>query len=211
MFYQYFDQFLIIAIAHVFAVMSPGPDFLLVVRQSFLYGRKKTIFTSIGIASGILVHTLYCTLGLSFLLSYELFYIFFKMLCATYLLYLGLTSLLTKNTSYRFNDNNIVEDSPNKPFISSLSAYKQGFITNVFNIKASLFFISLYSFINPETPKYILFFYSLWMTFVTGFWFILLTLLLTKIKKLTYKYHLYINKFMGIVLIYIAIKIYLNY
>ena len=97
--------------------------------------------------------------------------------------------------------------------ITLFSAYKQGFITNVLNIKAGLFFISLYSFIDTETPNYLLFFYSFWMTLITGLWFISLTFLLTskKINKMTSHYHAYINKFMGILLIYIAIKIYLNY
>ena len=211
-YYQYLDQFLVIAVAHLFAVISPGPDFFLIIRQSFLYGRRKTILTSLGIASGILVHTSYCTLGLSFILTHTLIYNIFKMLCAIYLFYLGFKSFFSVHDKNLFNNKNSIENNIHD-VITYFSAYKQGFITNVFNVKASLFFISLYSFINLQTPKYILFSYGLWMTFITGIWFMFLTVLLTskKVNKLTYDYHKYINKFMGIVLIYIAIKIYLNY
>ena len=82
-YFQYLDQFLVIATAHILAVVSPGPDFFLIVRQSFLYGRKKTILTSLGIASGILIHTSYCTLGLSFILSHDFIYNFmvYVMVC----------------------------------------------------------------------------------------------------------------------------------
>ena len=211
-YFAYLDQFLLIAITHLFAVASPGPDFILIVRQSFLYGRKKTIFTSLGIASGILVHTSYCSLGLSFILSYDFIYNALKILCAIYLFYLGIKSILSKVQSNAFNNENMKDDNFSRS-ITLFSAYKQGFITNVLNIKAGLFFISLYSFIDPETPNYLLFFYGLWMTLITGLWFILLTFLLTtkSMNRVTSHYHLYINKFMGILLIYIAIKIYLNY
>ena len=211
-YFQYLDQFLLIAAAHIFAVISPGPDFFLIVRQSFLYGRKKTILTSLGIASGILIHTSYCTLGLSFILSHEFIYATLRILCAVYLFYLGFKSLLSKPNKNVFDTQTIRDNNPTAS-ISSFSAYKQGFITNAFNVKAGLFFISLYSFIDSQTPNYLLFFYGLWMTFITGVWFILLTFLLTSksMNRMTYHYHTYINKFMGILLMYIAIKIYLNY
>ena len=211
-YFQYLDQFLIIAAAHILAVVSPGPDFFLILRQSFLYGRKKTILTSLGIASGILIHTSYCTLGLSFILSHDFIYNTLKILCAIYLFYLGCKSFLSKPIQDRLDTDN-VENSNFNDSITSFSAYKQGFITNAFNAKAGLFFISLYSFIDSQTPNYLLFFYGFWMAFITGIWFIFLTFLLTSksVNSLTSNYHVYINKFMGILLIYMAIKIYLNY
>ena len=69
MYFQDLNQFLVIALAHLLAVISPGPDFALITRQSFLYGRTSSIYTSLGIASGILVHVSYCIVGLNFLLT----------------------------------------------------------------------------------------------------------------------------------------------
>ena len=40
MYFQDLNQFLVIALAHLLAVISPGPDFALITRQSFLHGRK---------------------------------------------------------------------------------------------------------------------------------------------------------------------------
>ena len=48
--------FLTVAILHFFAVASPGPDFVLVSRQSLRYGRHVALWTSFGIAVGILFH-----------------------------------------------------------------------------------------------------------------------------------------------------------
>ena len=208
MYFQDLNQFLVIALAHLLAVISPGPDFALITRQSFLYGRTSSIYTSLGIASGILVHVSYCIVGLNFLLTNNDILFYIRILCAIYLFYLGVKSLLSHNI--KSNDNvkiecDIVEISP-------MVAYRDGFITNVLNVKATFFFLSLYVYIDTAFIA-IRVLYGLWMSIITGLWFILLSIILTskKIKENTYNYQFYINKLMGIVLIYLAIKIYLNY
>jgi threonine efflux protein len=50
----------------VLAVISPGPDFAIIVRNGLLYGRKNGLFTALGIASGISVHISYTLLGLGY-------------------------------------------------------------------------------------------------------------------------------------------------
>ena len=54
---------------HLLALISPGPDFVMVVKNSIQYSRKIGIFTSIGFSIGILVHLFYCIIGLSLILS----------------------------------------------------------------------------------------------------------------------------------------------
>ena len=208
MYFQDLNQFLVIVLVHLLAVISPGPDFALITRQSFLYGRTSSIYTSLGIASGILVHVSYCIVGLNFLLTNNdvLFYI--RIVCAIYLFYLGIKSLLSHNIKLNNNakiEYDIVEITP-------IIAYRDGFITNVLNIKATFFFLSLYVYIDTAFIT-IRVLYGLWMSIITGLWFILLSIILTskKITENTYNYQFYINKLMGIVLIYLAIKIYLNY
>jgi len=66
---MYWTEFLTIAVAHLFAVASPGPDFAVVLRQCVTYGTKAGLWTSIGVATGILLHVSYCILGVAFLLS----------------------------------------------------------------------------------------------------------------------------------------------
>jgi len=209
--FQYLNEFIIIAVAHLIAVISPGPDFALIIRQTVKYNRKVAIFSSLGIASGILFHITYCILGFALLLSNNMtIYIIFKMLCASYLLYLGVVSLIKNNNINIRLDNK--SDEINKG-LSFFHAYKEGLITNIFNVKATFFFLSLYSFINISTPKLIQLFYGLWMTIITGCWFILISIFFTNniVTKFTEKYSDNLNKAMGIVLIYIAVKIFLYY
>ena len=53
---NYWPEFLLVALAHLVAVASPGPDFAMVLRQSITYGRRPAIWTSIGIGTGIFLH-----------------------------------------------------------------------------------------------------------------------------------------------------------
>ena len=55
---QYMNEFLTIALVHLVAVASPGPDFAVVVRNSVAYGRRIAMYTSIGIGLAILLHVL---------------------------------------------------------------------------------------------------------------------------------------------------------
>src|SRR5215216_4944825 len=65
---NYWPEFLSVAIAHLLAVASPGPDFAIVLKQSLAHGRRTAIWTSVGIGSGILLHVSYSLFGLGLLI-----------------------------------------------------------------------------------------------------------------------------------------------
>ncbi len=78
-------EFFTVAILHLFAVASPGPDFALVTRQSLRYNRKVAIWTSLGIGVGILFHSLLAITGLVLLItSNELFSTILKIIGSFY-------------------------------------------------------------------------------------------------------------------------------
>ena len=207
------EQFLIIASAHLFAVISPGPDFILVTRQSFLYGRNSAVTTSLGISLGILFHVLFCIFGFSIIIvSHQYLLDLLKILCSFYLLYLGLNSFFLKNQFQSKKNNNT---SNNHLKISKWNSFRIGFLTNILNIKATFFFISIYSFIhnsNMNVGIEIQLFYGLWMSFITGLWFILVSLFLTNIffNDFIKSWYSIINKLMGIILIYISLNLFFN-
>ena len=51
------------------AAISPGPDFVMAVRNSLNYSRRTGIFTGVGIGLGISVHIIYCAAGVGYLIS----------------------------------------------------------------------------------------------------------------------------------------------
>ena len=187
--------------------MSPGPDFFLIVRQSLCQGRKISIFTSIGIGSGIIVHVFFCIFGLGVIISKS--DIIFNLIIisgALYIIYMGIKSLLVSIPL-------ISEDYDINKEYSSYTAFGKGFLTNILNPKATLFFLSIYTIIiNDNSPTYIQLAYGLWMAVATAGWFCFLSIVLTndRIVKRVELFGFKIQKIMGIVLLIIGFKILIN-
>ncbi|MEK7184974.1 MAG: LysE family transporter, partial [Patescibacteria group bacterium] len=170
---MFLAQLLTIAIVHLFAVMSPGPDFAMVTRNSLIYSRKIAVYTSLGIALGISIHVTYSLLGIGFIISKSIFlFNLIKYIGATYLIYIGYKSLKARPAE-KNEDNSITPLSMLlKKEISIKSAIWSGFLTNVLNPKATLFFLALFTqVINPMTPKFIQMLYGIEMMLITFLWF----------------------------------------
>ena len=187
--------------------MSPGPDFFLIVKQSLCHGRKISVLTSLGIGSGIIIHVLLCVFGLGVIIS-ESAAIFnlIIILGALYIIYLGVQSLLANSLPI------IIDYSVNQEY-SAHSAFGKGFLTNILNPKATLFFLSIYTIIiNNNPPIHIQLAYGLWMAIATAAWFCFLSTLLTnqiianRLEILGNK----IQKIMGVVFLIIGFKILIN-
>ena len=65
----YLPIFLTVALAHLLAVISPGPDFIMITRNSLIYSRKSGIYSAIGLGLGILVHVIYSLVGIGLVIS----------------------------------------------------------------------------------------------------------------------------------------------
>ena len=201
------EQFFSIVLVHFLAVISPGPDFSIVLKQSIKNGKKSALLTSLGISLGILIHVSYCILGIGYFISSNVYvYNIIKYLGATYLAFIGISSFFTKNVELDYKkSNSFVElgNYVNKPFVV-------GFLTNVLNPKATLFFLALFAFIIDSNTSFGLqIFYGLWMCFTTGLWFCFVSILISSyyFKKIITKYSIIIDRLLGLVLIYISIKI----
>ena len=102
---NYIDEFLLIAVAHFFAVASPGPDFAVVLKQSVQHGRRNALWTSAGVGAAILLHIAYCVLGVALVLTQSpALFMALKYIAGAYLAYLGVQALRAAkptNTSIR--------------------------------------------------------------------------------------------------------------
>ena len=197
-------QFISIATIHLFAVMSPGPDFIIIVRQSISSGRSSALMTSLGIGIGILMHIILCVFGLGMITKEsDLLFKVIQIIGGLYLFYLGVISIKSKGSSI----NSKYNDEFN---FNAFESFKLGFLTNVLNPKATLFFLSLYVLIiSNDTPFKFQILFGLWMSFATGLWFAFLSLILTnksiltKIEFMSTK----IQRLTGVILIIFAIKL----
>ncbi len=139
------------------AVISPGPDFVMVVRNSLVFSRKAGVYTAIGLGLSILVHVTYTLLGLATVISKSVFlYNAIKWAGAAYLLYIGFHALRSKGMSAQsFKESMIEGKEKTQRTISNKQAFLSGFFTNLLNPKAALFFLAVFSqVIEPETPLF---------------------------------------------------------
>ena len=196
-------EFLTVAILHLFAVASPGPDFALITRQSLRFNRKVAIWTSLGIGMGILFHCLLAITGLVLLItSNELFSTILKIIGSTYLLYLGINSVLvTQNrneTEIRERDN-----------LDKFNGFLVGLITNITNVKAILFFVTVFSVVIDTDNSLSLIFYGAYMALATFLWFAFISYVFTSenFKNKFSSILKYFEKVIGIILILLSLQI----
>lgn len=136
------DNLILFIIAALTLNLTPGPDILFVITPSVAEGKKSGIASSLGIATGSLVHTALIAFGLSSLLlavpnAYEII----KYAGAAYLVYLGIKIIFTKQKLGE-------KIETKKTGISSV--FWQGMVTNMLNPKVALFFLAfLPQFIDP--------------------------------------------------------------
>jgi RhtB (resistance to homoserine/threonine) family protein len=204
----YWPEFLTIALAHALAVASPGPDFALVLRQSVAHGRRVAIWASLGIGSGISVHVAYCLLGLGVLLknSPDALNVM-KYLGAAYLTWVGVQALRAQP---REGDMDLSEGDAAP---TNGAAWLQGFIVNVLNPKAALFFIALFALrVSPETPLPIKLSYGGWLVLATMAWFCFVSVIFTQteVRRRFLRYGHWIDRALGVVFIGFALALVLS-
>ncbi len=137
------ETLMIFSAAAIAITLVPGPSMLYVASRSIVHGRTAGIWSAFGLATGLLIHTVSASLGLSAVfIHFPLAFLIVKYLGAIYLIYLGIQMLITKKS--------ISQTPTTSPPLSSLRIYGQGIVTEVLNPKTALFFLSfLPQFIDP--------------------------------------------------------------
>jgi threonine/homoserine/homoserine lactone efflux protein len=132
------DQILLFLISSLALTLMPGPDILFVLNQS-LENKKSGFLISIGLCSGLVVHTLILVFGLSaFIETNEYVISYLKYFGTLYLFYLAFDELNTKfKQASRPNNTNL---------------FLRGLYMNLVNPKVLLFFIAYFpNFLFSET------------------------------------------------------------
>lgn len=174
---MYWMEFLTVALVHLLAVASPGPDFAVVVRESVTQGQRAGLWTALGVGSGIFVHIAYSLLGIGLIVSQSiLLFNLFKWLAAGYLVYLGWKALRARPQLEAAT----LTAGP-VPTRRARQAFTVGFVTNGLNPKATLFFLSLFTVvISHDTPLAVQAGYGLYLACATTLWFCLVAWLFSR-------------------------------
>ncbi len=201
----YVTEFLVVMTAMVLALFSPGPDFAFILKQSVTYGKKTSIYTSLGLGFGVLFHALYSILGIGLVISKSIIaFNIIKFLGAFYLVYIGYKSLKSKGFT-------IKQEAFSSPSTQSFKkAFYLGFLCNALNPKAALFFISLFSVIvSSKTPMGVLLVYGIFASFLTVLWFSMLSMFLSqnRVRGFFNRFGKWFDRFMGVVLIGLGLRV----
>ena len=136
-------NFSLFIVASWILIITPGPDLIYVMTRGLSLGRKAGIVSALGVIVGILIHTLFAAFGLSIVLKTSaLAFMIIKFIGAIYLIYLGIKTLINKN-SFKLVKSTTIQ--------SWQTLFIQGVLSNVLNPKVALFFLAfLPQFINPD-------------------------------------------------------------
>ena len=139
------EQLLLVAGLTALVMISPGPDMLIVMRNTITGNRAAGLQTSLGVLAGNLVHIGYCLVGIGWLISQSIVaFSFIKYAGAAYLIYLGISSFSHERTSLRL--------SALSPGRKRRTWFLQGFINNLLNPKGTLFYLGVFTVvITPRT------------------------------------------------------------
>ena len=123
--------------ASVLLTLSPGPDIIYVLVLSLSNGERAGILTTLGLVSGIIIHTSLVAFGISAILKEsESVYLIIRILGACYLFYLAYRVWKSKAEIQ-------IKAGPGGRS-KNLSLFKRGFIMNVINPKVTIFFLAFF-------------------------------------------------------------------
>lgn len=199
------DSLVTFIIASTVLGLAPGPDNLFVLAQSALFGKKAGVLVTLGLMTGLIVHTTAVALGVAVIFQTSVIaFTVLKIIGALYLLYLAWQALRAPANSF---------DTGQPKRRSNLALYRRGIIMSSTNPKVSMFFLAfLPQFASPEygalAPQ----------IFILGALFMAVSLVLfSAIAMLagalgewlnrSAKAQLYLNRITGLVFIGLALKL----
>lgn len=199
------QEFLSISLLILLAAISPGPDFAVVTKNSLLYSRKTGLFTAFGVSVSLLIHAVYCVLGLAIIISQSLLaFSVIKYLGAAYLIYIGFKGLFAKRETQHLD----VKHS--RQTMTHRQAFSQGFLCNLLNPKAIMFLLAFFTLVvKPGHSLISEMGYGFEIASIHMIWFSSLAYMLTHayIKANLNRLQFYIVKVMGAVLVAFGVRI----
>lgn len=128
------DTLVLFVTASVLLALAPGPDNIFVLTQSMSKGAKPGIFVTMGLCTGLIVHTTAVALGVAAIFqTSQVAFDILKYIGAGYLLYLAYLSFKSSSTHHL---------RANQSKLSYFKLYRRGIFMNITNPKVSIFFLA---------------------------------------------------------------------
>lgn len=142
---SFLTQWIILVSIFSLAVISPGPDLVMIIKNALTHGRRAGFMTALGFGLGVGIHVTYTLAGLATLIAHSiLLFTIIKIIGAGYLFYVGFQAL--RSTGWT-PPKDLDQTDVSIQFIprSDRAAFMDGFWTNVLNPKVTLFFLAIFT------------------------------------------------------------------
>ncbi len=192
---------------HLAAVISPGPNFLVITQTSIRDSRYSGLSSAVGVAFASALWALVALLGVSVLFETATWlYSLLKLLGGAYLIYLGVQS-------WRHSKKLLLSSEAPLATRSAWRSFRTGFLTNLTNPKAAVFFGSIFAaLLSPSLPLWVrgaavglVFFNALW-------WYALVAVVFSarKVQQAYAKAKRYIDRAVGGFLVLLGLRLVLS-
>lgn len=160
-----------------FAIISPGPNFIMVANTSLAGSRRVALHAALGVAVGSGVFALAGMLGLIMLIkSLPYFDQVMPVVGGAYLAWLGFRMVRDRHAGIPAGPDAILATE----LIPSFSAFRTGLLTNLTNPKAWAFYVSLFTLVmSPQSQPWVKVLLAVLMFFISLFWYASVALLIS--------------------------------
>jgi len=202
---SFFSDWITVFAISLVAVITPGPDFALTLRNSLAYSRRAGVYTAVGVGAGNLVHATYSLIGIGAVISKSiLLFNILKWVGAAYLIYIGFKSLTSRRIA-----STVEELGPQKD-IQQWTAFRIGFLGNLLNPKATLFFLALFTqIVQPTTLILMQAIYGMTVAVVALLWFALVAVIISQqtLKRYILSFSHWLERLTGAALIALGLRL----
>ncbi|WP_428945155.1 LysE family translocator [Pantoea sp. FN060301] len=189
-------------------MLSPGPDFFLIIKNAVRYRRSAAMMSALGINCAVATHMAYCVAGLAVVITTTPWlFMLLKYAGAAYLITIGVQALLSRGGG------KLDLSSVQPETTSRRKAFLQGYLCNLLNPKATLFFLAMFTqVLNVNTGLGEKVWYAGIILALSSVWWPLLVILIQSepVRRGLAKAQKLIDKLLGGVLIALGIKVALS-
>ena len=187
----------------ILGIISPGPDFFMVLRNSLMHGRYAGILSALGVTTGCFISFPLLIVGLKILFAYPWVKMGLSLLCGSYLIYLGWKSFFAP-----LHPRNWVPDATQTARRETY--FLNGLLTNILNPKLYTISGAILAYVEVQSPSL-----TTNIAIVIGnavlalIWFVMVSYMLThtKIRSRYFKRERMLNRMLGIILIVVGARV----
>ncbi|PAU86880.1 lysine transporter LysE [Pseudomonas sp. WN033] len=197
------QQFLLVAGAHFLALLSPGPDFFLILRYAIAQGRAQAALACLGITLANTVYILLAWWGLMALNSQATLFLSLQWAGCGFLLYMGWQFIRHAGRRQLLGETDAARTAP-------VGALLAGLGSGLLNPKNGLFYASLFAVLASQGVGWtVQGLYGLWMALMVLGWDLLVVWLASQpaLMRRFGQQLVHIERLAGVMLLLLALAI----